>query len=272
MVYRIDSLKLALPTATHPARPRTLSVAGAIPTATPERVSHVIGTIRGSRWARTPAGRTLLARLDSLPQPLSGTFALPSFTVSGPLDALSARADLAADGLVYGETKVGGLTANVNYVGGAKPSGHVAAQASNVLVGGIPITTATADADYKDRVVTLRQFKATSARAFLSASGTANLDGDVAASLDASNVPLALLGTAFPPAARFLPALPREISDLSVTASGPTRKPNLVGSVSLSNPEGAASAGTTTPRVCPGPHPQRARSRWPRPCPAARKS
>ena len=242
VVYQIDTLRLALPTASHPARPRTLSLAGAIPAATPERVSHVIGTIRSSRWARTPAGRALLARLDSLPQPLSGTFALPSFSVSGPLDALSGRADLSAEGLVYGETRVGGLTANVNYAGGTKPSGRVSAQAQDVLVGGVPVTTVMADADYKDRTVTLHQLKATSARAFLSASGTANLDGDVAASVDASNVPLALLGTAFPPAAKYLPALPREISDLSVTASGPTRKPNLVGSVSLSNPEGAAGA------------------------------
>ena len=42
---------------------------------------------------------------------------------------------------------------------------------------------------------------------FLSASGTANLDGDIAASVDASNIPLALLGTAFPAAgARILRA------------------------------------------------------------------
>ena len=244
VVYQMDRLRLVLPTTTHSKRPTTLAMAGAIPAVTPERISHVLGTIRGSRYARTPAGRDLLARLDRLPQPLSGTFALPSFEVSGPLDALAAQAELTASDLVVGETRVGGLSAKGDYTGGKNPSGQVSAQAQNVLVGGVPIGTATADADFRNRIVTLRGLKANSERAFLSASGTANLDGDVAASLDASNIPLALLGTAFPPAARFLPALPREISDLSVSASGPTKAPNLVGSVSLSNPEGGAGADT----------------------------
>ena len=63
------------------------------------------------------------------------------------------------------------------------------------------------DAAYNNRVITLHSLKATSARAFVSASGTANLDGDIAASVDASNIPLALLKTAVPSAGPyFVPA------------------------------------------------------------------
>ena len=238
--YDVNALRLILPTRTHPRRATALSLAAAIPTSAPERLSHVFATIRASRFARTPAGRGLLARIANLPQPLSGTFALPHISLDGPLSALTAQADLSARALTFGDTKVAGLTASLAYTTGLSPSGSVTAAATDLLAAGIPVGAASADVEYKNRTVTLHSLRATNARAFLSASGTADLDGDIAASLDASNVPLALLGTVFPPAVPFLRALPREVSALSVNASGPTRSPNLVGSVSLSNPEGAA--------------------------------
>ena len=238
--YDISSLRLTLPTPAHPHRVGSLALAAAIPESAPERLSHVFATIRASRFAKTPAGRNLLARLADLPQPISGTFALPRVALDGPFSALTARADLSASSLSLGETKVAGLTAALAYTGGTRPSGSVKAAATDLLAAGVPIGAASADVDYHDRIVTVHQVRATNERAFLNVSGTANLDGDIAADLDASNIPLTLLGTAFPPAAAYLRALPREVSALSVTASGPTRSPNLVASVSLSNPEGAA--------------------------------
>ena len=238
--YDVNALRLTLPLPAHPHRAGALALAAAIPTTAPERLSHVFATIRASQFARTSAGRKFLARLADLPQPISGSFALPRVTVEGPLSALTARADLSAQALSLGETKIGGLTAALAYTTGPHSSGSVTAGVTNLLAGGIPIGSASADADFHDRIVTVHQLRATSERAFLSASGTANLDGDLAASLDASNIPLALLGTVFPAASPFLRALPREVSALSVNATGPTRSPNLVGSVSLSNPEGAA--------------------------------
>lgn len=222
-------------------------MSAAIPASSPERLSHVFATLRTSPWARTESGQKFLAQLARLPQPISGTFALPKVALSGPLNALKAEADLSAGNLRLGDTRIGGVTATLGYAAGAEPAGHVTAQAKDLLAAGVPIGAMTTDADYRNRVVTVHQLKATSERAFLSASGTANLDGDIAASLDASNIPLALVGTALPAAAPYLRVLPREISALSVTASGPTRLPNLIGSISLSNPEGSASGGAGAP-------------------------
>ena len=240
--YEISRLRLTLPTAAHPARPRTLALTAAIPVTAPERLSHVFKTIRQTSWAKTPAGQKFLAQLAKLPQPLSGTFALPSVSVSGPLSALTAQADLSADNLLLGETKVAGLTAHLEYGGGPNPSGLVTASAHDLLAGGVPIGAASLDAAYQNHTITLHTLKATSERAFLSASGTADLSGNIAANLDASNIPLALLRSAVPSAAPYLHLLPSEVSALSVSASGPTRSPNYVGSVSLSNPEGVKPA------------------------------
>ena len=244
--YDVSRLRLTLPTASHPKRVPALALAAAIPNSAPERLSHVFRTIRQTPWAQTPNGRALLARLATLPQPLSATFSLPSVSVSGPLSALTASADLNADSLIAGETKVAGLAAHAEYGGGQNPSGSVSASAHNLLAVGVPIGAASLQASYQNRVVTLQSLQATSDRAFLSASGTADLDGDIAANVDASNIPLALFRSALPSASPYLNLLPREVSTLSVNASGPTRSPNLIGSVSLANPEpgtvGAAAA------------------------------
>jgi len=254
--YQANSLRLALPTSAHPYRTPALTLSAAIPASAPEQLSHVFAIVRSSRWGQTPAGRAFLARLAGLPQPVGGTFALPTFTLSGPLHALSAQADLSADNLILGDMHVTGLNMSLAYAAGAKPSGHLTASAHDLLAAGVPIGAATADVDYKNRIVTVHQIRTTSERAFLNASGTANLDGDMKANLDASNIPLALLGTVLPNVSPYfqnhpsllpsiLGALPREISALSVNASGPTRSPNYLGSINLSNPE--ISAPGTVP-------------------------
>ncbi len=235
--YRVDSLKLVLPTPAHPKRIPALALAAAIPTSAPERLSHVVATIRTTRWGQSAAGQAFLARLAGLPQPLSGTFALPKIALSGPLNALSAQADLSADNLTLGETSIAGLSLKASYAAAGKPSGHLTASAHDIEAAGVPIGMATADVDYKNNIITVHQIHAASERAFLNASGTANLDGNIDADLDASDIPLALLQTVVPTAAPYLRILPREISALSINASGPTRSPNYLGSINLSNPE-----------------------------------
>ncbi len=235
--YDVSRLRLLLPVGIHRKRPLSVALAAAIPSAAPERLSHVFRTIRQTAWAKTPAGQAFQAQLARLPQPLSGTFSLPRVAVSGPLSALSASADLGADNLVFGESRLAGLTAHAEYGGGPRPSAKVTASAHDLLAAGVPVGAASLDASLLNRVVTVRALKATSARAFLSASGTADLDGGLSAGVDASNIPLALVRSAFPSAGPYLNLLPREISALSVNATGPTRSPNYVGSISLANPE-----------------------------------
>ena len=253
--YDVDALHLTLPTTVHPKRAASLALTAAIPASAPERLSHIFATLRGTLFARTPAGTKFLSQLADLPQPISGTFALPHISLEGPLSALTAQVDMNAGDLTLGETKVGGLSAHIRYTAGKNPSGAVTADAQKLLAAGVPIGAASADADYRDRIITVHKFQATSERAFLSASGTANLDGDMAASLDASNIPLASLETILPSLVPYyrptdpllkvrreaflhtaLGALPREVSALSLNASGPTRSPNLIASVSLSTP------------------------------------
>ena len=247
--YDVSRLTLTLPSPAHRKRPAALTLAAAIPASAPERLSHVFRTIRQTRWAQTDAGKNFLARLLALPQPLSGTFALPSVRVSGPINALTVSADLSASDLLAGETKVAGLSARADYKGGPSPSGQVSASAHDLLAGGVPIGAASLDAVYRNRIVTLNSLHATNQRAFVSASGTANLDGDIAASVDASNIPLALLRTAVPSAASYLNLLPREISTLSVNANGPTRSPNYIGSISLSNPDSESPGSAAAPAL-----------------------
>ncbi len=247
--YDIDRLRLNLPVGAHKKRPLALALSAAIPASAPERLSHVFRTIRQTQWARTPAGQKFLAGLAKLPQPLSGTFALPRVSVSGPVSALTASADLSADNLVFGESTLAGLTAHAEYGGGKIPSGRVTASAHDLLAAGVPVGAASLDASLLNRTITVQALKATSARAFLSASGTANLDGDINAGVDASNIPLALLRSAVPSAGPYLNLLPAEISALSVNASGPTRSPNYVGSISLANPEGEKPGSAGVPSL-----------------------
>ena len=235
--YDVNALTLALPTPAHPKRPAALELSAAIPEAAPEHLSHVFSTIRRSPWSRSDAGKQFLTKLAALPQPVAGTFALPRLSVSGPLAAPRVRADLVASGLLLGETRLAGLTVSVALNGGPRPSGSVTAKADSLLAGGVPIGELTADASFDNRVITVRSLRARSDRAFLNASGTADLDGPVNASVDASNIPIALIRTAVPKASPFLRLLPREVSTLSVQATGPTQSPNLLGSVSLSNPD-----------------------------------
>ncbi|MDQ2799486.1 MAG: translocation/assembly module TamB domain-containing protein, partial [Armatimonadota bacterium] len=240
--YLLNKFALVLPTPANPNRQASLTLDAQIPAQTPEQVSHLLRTLRFSRFARTAAGKNLLAQIRDLPQPLAGSLSVSQLTVDGPLSAPDIHADLQASNLALGETRVNGLTAKVHYQGGADPSAHLTANADDLLLAGVPIGKAGADADYANRVVSLHSLSASSARAFLQVSGRADLDGKISGTLDASNIPLALFQSFAPNADAAFRVLPREISALSVTASGPTRAPDLVASVSLANPAVASSA------------------------------
>lgn len=240
--YLLNKFSLALPTPSDPKRQASLTLDAQIPAQTPEQVSHLLRTLRLSRFARTPAGKNLLAQIRDLPQPLAGSLSVSQLTVDGPLSAPDVHADLQASNLALGETRVNGLTAKVHYQGGADPSAHLTANADNLLLAGVPIGKAGADADYANRVVSLHSLSASSERAFLQASGRADLDGKISGTLEASNIPLTLFQSFAPNADAAFRVLPREISALSVTASGETRSPDLIASVSLANPAAAPSA------------------------------
>ena len=189
--YRVDALRLVLPTPSHPNRLRALTLSAAIPVTAPEQLPHLFATVRGLRWSRTPAGQAFLARLAALPQPISGTFALPKIQVAGPLNALSAQADVHADNLILGETHIGSMTVNASYDNGAKPSGHLAASAQNLLASGVPINSGVRRTSPMEIALSpfIKFGRPVNAR-FLNASGTANLDGEHRGfNLDASNIP-----------------------------------------------------------------------------------
>ena len=141
-----------------------------------------------------------------------------------------------ASGLALGANRIGALTAQAAFADPKNPAARLTASAENLLVSGVPIGTMTAQASLANHVVTLDSLHATSERAFLEASGRADLNGDIAANLDASDFPLALLDPLLPQPATERRTLTGELSSLSVSASGPTRAPNLTASITLANP------------------------------------
>ncbi|MBV9850259.1 MAG: translocation/assembly module TamB domain-containing protein [Armatimonadetes bacterium] len=235
--YVVDGLRLALPTPQHPKRPAALALDAAVPADAPETVAHLIETLRASRYAVTPAGRKLLNEIDALPRPLAGTLAVPRLTVRGTLAAPAVEADLQANGLALGESRIGGVTAQTRFADPKNPAAQLSATANSLLVGGVPIADVTARAALSNHVLTLDTLRATSERAFLEASGRADLNGDMTVTLDASNFPLALLNPLLAqPDVVEQRTLTGELGSLSVTASGPTRAPNLTASINLANP------------------------------------
>ena len=235
--YVVNALRLALPTPGHPRRPPSLTLDAAIPEDAPEQVTHLIETLRASHYGATPAGEKLLARIDSLPRPLAGTIAIPRLSVRGPLSAPAVVAEIKANGLAMGENRIGGLAVQASFADPKNPTAQLSATASDLLAAGVPLTDVTASAALSNHVLTVDTLRATSASAFLEASGRADLNGGITASLDASNIPLALLNPLVPQSAAIeRRTLTGELGSLSVTASGLTRAPDLTASVNLTDP------------------------------------
>ena len=242
--YVVDDLRLALPTPLHPRRPPSLALDAAIPADAPETVTHLIETLRASRYAATPVGYKLLNQIEGLPRPLAGTLAIPRLSIRGPLAAPTVQAELTAGGLALGPDRVGGLTAHISIADPHNPTAQLTVKADNLLAAGVPVATVTASASLKDHILTVNSLDAASERGSLEASGRADLSrdghgdlkGDVVANLDATNLPLSLLNTLLPQPTNEVRSLTGELSSLSVSASGPTRAPNLTASVTLASP------------------------------------
>lgn len=164
-----------------------------------ETFAHVAKIVESSELPPLPFVLKARAVLGNLPQPLAGSLAIPTLSVHGPLDNLA-----------------GSITANV----------------SDIQVGTTKLTTMAADLTYANHTIDIRQLQARGDAAYLDVTGTVNLQGDVAAKLEASNISLTDFN-------QFLPRsvhLGGVISDFTLVASGPTGAPDLEASVTLDKP------------------------------------
>ena len=230
--YRIDSFKLEIPTAAHLKRPVYLDLEADIPIDSPETVKHFIDTLQGSSLANTSAVQGIIDNYNRIPQPLSGELSADSIKVQGNLDALNVSTVGHIANLTVGENRAQSVDLTLNSsVHGIRLSDAVLT-ASHITIAGLPLDGLTAQGSMSGRTVTLENFSATGDRAYIEAQGNADLDGKIQGTLDASGIPLSLFN-AYLPGSR---ALTGELSSLTVTASGPTKEPDLTASVTLDKP------------------------------------
>ena len=238
ITYVIKDVRLELPAPGHANQPRAIALSASIPADAPEHFSHIVDTVRASRFAKTPAAQKFLASLDALPFSPDATVSIPNLTVGGTLDAPQIAGTLLASRITAGEDS-GADSAQLTgtFAGGAKPFVRAQAQVINLRADGILVPTVLASGSLAGRLITLDTLDARAQAASLHASGTANLDGSLDASLDASNIPLGLFNGLVPRgqdgSARRLSGT---VSALSVQASGPTYSPDLIGSLDLDKP------------------------------------
>ncbi|MEO7715006.1 MAG: translocation/assembly module TamB domain-containing protein [Capsulimonas sp.] len=230
--YIVDAFRVMLPTAQAPKRRPSLALTAHIPADSPETVAHLVETVRNSKYGDTPGGQSLLAKIDALPRPLAARLSLPSFSLNGPLNALAAHGELQLDSAQLGTNSVNSLNAKFGYEPGEKGRSHLDLIGKEISVAGVALSDLTASAEYANRVVTLDSLRISNEKSLLTASGTADLDGAIDATLEASYVPLSIFNT-FLPKTR---SLGGEVSSLYVSASGQTKSPDLTASISLTNP------------------------------------
>ena len=242
--YVFNVLSLALPTPAEPGR-RSLTLNAQIPEGEPERLEHLENTLRTSTLARTTAGQAILDRLNALTVSPQGSLWAPSLDVSGPLSAPRVSAKINASGLTLGdENGIDRAELTLSGTEGAEASNHVELKADALRVSGVPVSTVTAQADVDPHTITVQSVDARSAQAYLHGAGTIGRDDDgkVAATLDASNVPLALFNTLLAPDydteghLKTSRALSGQVGNLTVAASGRTLAPDLTASLSLDRP------------------------------------
>jgi hypothetical protein len=232
--YIVDTLRLTVPTPAHPTAPQALTLAAEVPAGKPENLRHLVAALRGSRFQKTPAVHSLLAQLDALPTALEGYVWVPSLTVDGPLLVPSIHATLSARDLSVADSKIGHLDSHLAYSSGADPTAHADISTTGLSAEGVPLDSLSAEGGYADHVVTVSRLDAHGQEAYLHGSGRADLheQGSVDASLDASDVPLALFNTFLPLSKR----LSGQIGALTVVASGKTQAATLTASVDLDQP------------------------------------
>lgn len=263
--YVVNDLALTLPTPEQPER-RALTLNAAIPETEPERLEHLENALRASKFAQTPGGRKFLDSLDNLSVSPQGNIWAPSLEVSGPFSAPRVAAQVNASGLTLGdENGIGRAEITLRPTDGIPSSNHLDLKAGGLRVGGVPVNTLTAQADYDGDTVTVQSVDARSEQAYLHAAGRAGLGdgGAIAATLDASNVPLALFNSlsqfdtflkpTYDTEGRRLTSrsLSGQIGTLTVAASGRTLAPDLAASLSLDRPalEVTTYPGPSAPNV-----------------------
>lgn len=248
--YIFNRFSLALPTPNQPDR-RALSLSAKIPEGEPERLEHLENTLRASKLANTSFGINILDRLDNLTVSPQGSFWTPSLDISGPFSAPRIAATVQASGLTLGdENGIDQAEVILSPTNGVPSSNHVALKASGLHVSGIPVSTVTASADFDPQTVTVQSVDARSEQAYLHGAGSFGLGdgGNLTATLDASNVPLALFNTLSQFDTFLKPtydgeghqvttrSLSGQIGNLTVAASGRTLSPDLTASLSLDRP------------------------------------
>ena len=230
--YDISSFKLHLPTTQFPHLRPSIEAAGSISGQSPERLDHLIRTFESSRFATQPAGLAFDNFLDNLPSPVQGNISLPQFTIDGFVDQPSIHADINIADLQVGTTTAQNITLHIGSDAGAVRSTHVVGSASGVIADQIPLDSVNLDASMSGSVIHLTTLHATNLNAYLDALGTADLNGDITATLDASNIPLSL----------FQPLLPKTrklggtVTTLYVEASGKTSSPDFMASFGVASP------------------------------------
>ncbi|BDI33065.1 hypothetical protein CCAX7_51160 [Capsulimonas corticalis] len=249
--YILDSFRVTLPTPQHPKRVPSLALAAHIPTDSPETVTHIVETMRDSKFGDTPSGQSLLAKIDALPRPLAARLSLPSFALSGPMNALAARGDLRIDGFQMGTNSLTSLDAKFGYEPGAHGKSHLALVGKDLKAFGLVMNDLTGGVSYVNRLVSIdadNPLRIANDRTLLTAEGSADLDGKIDADFEASYVPLSIFDS-FLPKTRTLTG---EISNVRVDAMGLTKSPDLTASVNVTDPgyqarpKVAAVAGTST--------------------------
>jgi hypothetical protein len=164
-----------------------------------ETLAHLAKLVESSELPPLPLVLKARAVLGNLPQPLAGNLEIPQLSVHGALDNLA---------------------------------GSMTASASDIQVGATKLNSAVADLTYADQTITIAQLQARGDVSYLNVAGSVNLQGDIAAKLEASDISLTDFN-------QFLPRsvhLGGVISDFTLVASGPTRAPNLEASVTLDHP------------------------------------
>ncbi|HEX5324912.1 MAG TPA: hypothetical protein VFW40_14085, partial [Capsulimonadaceae bacterium] len=175
---------------------RHLSLSGSVEN---ESVPHLASVLGSDYFLSTSFGRRARALLAGLPQPLAGTLNIPALSIHGPLSNLA---------------------------------GNLTAKADGLEIGTIRLSTVDTELAYANKTIAVDQLEARGEAAYLSASGTIDLDGPVNAHMEASNIPLSEFNQFLPTGSK----LGGDVSDLTVVASGQTRAPDIVASLTLDHP------------------------------------
>lgn len=230
--YVIKSFHLDTPSPNHPDRPTRIALTGSIPQDSPETIKHLFATIRNSTLAETPAGRSLLENFDRVPQPFTGEISADSIAIEGTPAALNVTASLQVNNLVVGRDRADMSAIQINSIDRGERISTATVNSKGITLAGLHLDDLNASGSFAGRVITVDSLKAESNQSYFVTSGTANLDGDMNGTVDASGIPLALFNTFLPPTR----SLAGQISSLWINATGPTRSPDFSASVTLEKP------------------------------------